>query len=282
MRSVVATLAALLWAGPAPASCHLMEVVEIFGGTSADPNAHYVVLRMTFANQTAIVATSITATGGTFGTFSMSLMGPAAAGSRILMATAEAEALLSITADQTAPGAVLLGLPADLVTYTCSGDMVMYGAGSIPELIPGCALKKSGMTWSLGDPTPTNYAGSSGSLPGSCVPPDAGVPEPEPDLGMDAGPADAAMADAPPVDMAPPPDSLVPDIQDPDLPPADTATPPDTSLADAPADEPVDKPPDTDEGSGCSCRLASAPATTAGRSLWLATVLVLAKRRKRA
>lgn len=275
LAALATTIAGLGGAGPAAASCHLMDVVEVFGGTSGDPNAHYVVLRMTFNGQTFINGTSITVNAGTFGTFSanIGMGGCTTAGCEILMATTEAQALFAIAADGTAPGTTLLATPADQVTYSCSLDSVMYGAGSVPDLVPGCALHRSGASWTLGDPTPTNNAGASGSLPGSCVLPDAGVPEPAPDLGMDMAPSaepgpelgpDLAAdtgADAPPED-APPPDG--PGLDS-------IGKTPDQGSPDAGAD--------SEDDGGCSCRLS--PGVGGASFPWTILGLVPLLRRRR-
>ena len=164
----------LLAPTPLEASCHLMEIVEVFAGTDADPNAHYVVLRMTAAGQEFVVGNTITTSSGTFASFAGNVAN-GSTGATILIATSEAASLLGLAADQTASGT--LDFPNGMVAHDCSLDSVTYGTGPIPALVRGCALKKSGGAWSLGDPAPTNNAGISASLD-TCVAPDGGFPEP--------------------------------------------------------------------------------------------------------
>jgi len=161
-----------------------MEIVEVFAGSDAEPNAHYVVLRMTAAGQGFVTANTITTSGGTFATFAGNVDN-SASGSKIFVATAEAATLLGLTADQTASG--MLDFPSGMVAHDCSSNSVAYGAGAIPELVRGCALKKSGTTWSLGAPEPVNNAGETASLL-TCVPPDGGFPDLAAELDMGADP----------------------------------------------------------------------------------------------
>jgi MYXO-CTERM domain-containing protein len=181
MKSVLSLLLpALLTPASARASCHLMEIVEIFAGTDGAPDAHYVVLQMTAANQGFVTGNVITTGSGTFATFAANVAN-VASGAKILVATSEAATLFGIAADLTASGA--LDFPGGMVAHDCSFDSVTYGSGPIPALIRGCALKKSGTTWSLGDPSPENNAGASAPM-STCVAPDGGLPEPAPDPDM--------------------------------------------------------------------------------------------------
>jgi len=170
---------------PALASCHLMEIVEIFAGTDDCPDAHYLVLRMTALAQDAVQGTSITnLDGSTFGAFAAgTTLANAELGSNILMATARAEGLFGIAADGVADG--LLAFPEGRVTYSCSADAVLYGSiGAEPALVRGMALKKDGVgDWALGAPTPVNNANQTGTL-GTC-PPNLDGGEPPPDEGPD-------------------------------------------------------------------------------------------------
>jgi MYXO-CTERM domain-containing protein len=179
-NAVVLLLPALLIPSAGRASCHLMEIVEVFAGTDGEPDAHYVVLQMTAANQGFVTGNVITTASGTFATFAANV-GNAANGAKILVATSEAATLFGIAADLTASGA--LDFPSGMVAHDCSLDSVTYGSGPIPALIRGCALKKSGTTWSLGDPSPANNAGTSAPM-STCVAPDGGLPEPAPDPDM--------------------------------------------------------------------------------------------------
>lgn len=182
MRTSALLLTGVLLAPtPSRASCHFMEIVEVFAGTDAEPNAHYVVLRMTADLQGSVMGNVITTSAGTFATFAGNVTTNTASGSKILVATAEAATLLGLAADQTATGT--LDFPGGTVTHDCSADSVAYGSGPIPELVRGCALKKSGATWSLGEPEPANNAGATAPLT-TCVAPDGGFPEPAAELDM--------------------------------------------------------------------------------------------------
>jgi len=179
-----------------------MEIVEIFAGTDADPDAQYVMLRTTAAGQQFVDGATIETSADTFGTFNGDVPGASAAGSPILMAAAEAATLFSIGADETADGTVPLEFPDGTVLFRCGAtawDTVRYGnvGGSIaPALVRGCALRKVGTSWILADPEPENSAGDTGTLAGSCGV-DGGLADMavQPDAGADDGAADDAQDD---------------------------------------------------------------------------------------
>lgn len=94
-----------LAAGNAEASFHLMKVVEIFGGSSAAPNAQYVVIQMYSGGQNQVGGHGISifgANGALIQTFNFASAVPNGVNqSRILVATSEAQTLFAMTADLT-------------------------------------------------------------------------------------------------------------------------------------------------------------------------------------
>jgi len=90
-------------ATPATASFHLMKIREVFAGSTADPDAQYVVLQMFSAGQSQVGGHSVTVFdghGANVGTFTFA--GAVADGSNqatILVATAEAETMFGVAAD---------------------------------------------------------------------------------------------------------------------------------------------------------------------------------------
>jgi len=110
----VLSLAALLFASmpsAALANFHQMKVVEVFAGSTLAPNAQYVVIQMWFDGQTVVGGHSIivsNASGTAVGTFTFS--GSVTNGTsqdRILIATADAQALFNITPDLVMPSATI-------------------------------------------------------------------------------------------------------------------------------------------------------------------------------
>jgi MYXO-CTERM domain-containing protein len=175
----------------ARATCHLNEIVEIFPGTDDCPDAQYVLLRMTAFGQNHVGGTEVDTGSGTFATFPPGDAANQELGDLLLVATARAEGLFGITADAVAPGDVLLDVPDGIVSYSCSGDSVLYGAhGNAPALVRGLALKKNGpliTDWTTGSPAPGNNARDTGTL-GTCPPGPEAALEPVPDSGSAAEP----------------------------------------------------------------------------------------------
>jgi len=152
-------VATIVWAaGHAPAFCneHLMAVNEIFPGTPADPNAQYVMLRMTAFNQGFVNGSFIEVQGptgailGRFGTFTHNMAVAGTAGCvypacpAILIGTARAQTLFGLTLDQVVDGEagrVALPLAGGRVCFriaTGYTDCVSYGAYTGPSTItPG-------------------------------------------------------------------------------------------------------------------------------------------------
>jgi MYXO-CTERM domain-containing protein len=190
------TLAAawpLLIAQPALAGvmCTDVQIVEIFAGTDECPDAQYVMMRMVVDLQGAVGGTHVDTGSGVFGTFPPGDAPNALMGDALLVATARAEGLFGIDADAVAWGDVLLDLPQGTVSYSCSGETVLYGDVG-PDLTRGMALKRVGANWVLGAPAPFNNAGDLGVL-GTCPP--------DPDAGAGAEPPrDASVGDEPILD----------------------------------------------------------------------------------
>jgi cysteine-rich repeat protein len=150
-------LPALLVPATAEAAFHLMKVVEVFPGTTANPNAQYIVLQMFAGGQTFVSghfvrvfdAAGAQVAGGTF-TFSGNV-GNGGSQAKILIATAEAAALFGTTADLTMNA--VLPLRAGKVCFD-NIDCVAWGAftGSTAGvgtpfngplgLVPGQAAKR--------------------------------------------------------------------------------------------------------------------------------------------
>ncbi len=185
-------LAALvLWALPAPAwaTFHFIKVVEVFPGTTADPNAQYVILRMYFAGQEFVGGHSLAifdAGGNKVGTFTFP--GSVANGANlasILIATADAEALFKVSADlamdpmlEPAGGAVCW----DVVNCVAWGSFAAPAALPAPPGAPfnpsgglplGSAMHRDLSTggatsgFALAPPAPINNDGQSGTLAGT-------------------------------------------------------------------------------------------------------------------
>lgn len=96
-------LAVLVSVAPASASFHFMRVVEVFSGTSASPNAHYVVLQMWTGGQHFVAFQSVqvyNAAGGVVGTFTFpDDVDNGLSQDKILIATPEASSLFGVPAD---------------------------------------------------------------------------------------------------------------------------------------------------------------------------------------
>lgn len=128
--TVLSVLGAVLVGGRAEAGVHFIEIHEIFPGTSANPDAQYVELRMYAAGQTLTDGHSITAfnadgsSAGTFATFS-SNMANGTNGARILACTDAAQQLFTITCDAVATGDIPFN--SGKLRFTGSGDIVTYG-----------------------------------------------------------------------------------------------------------------------------------------------------------
>lgn len=90
-------------AAPASATFHRMQIREIFAGTAGAPDAQYVLLQMISPGQSQVGGHAVTvfdASGAVAGTFAFGgAVANAGNQATILVATAEAEALFSVTAD---------------------------------------------------------------------------------------------------------------------------------------------------------------------------------------
>lgn len=196
----VASIVALAWALPSQASArfHLISIVEVFGGTEAEPDAQYVVLQMYAANQDLVGGHSIVvydASDRVLGTYTFT--GPVPNGAnqdRILIATAEAESFFDITADLAMDPV----MPADggrvcfdLIDCVAWGEYPMAAGSGDPfspdvGLVPGTAAVRrldiaggattleaadntfdSANDFRLGAPSPRNNARETGTVPPS-------------------------------------------------------------------------------------------------------------------
>ena len=205
MRRSTVTSACLITLGlaatPARAAFHFMKVVEFFPGTSASPDAQYVVLQMYFAGQNFVATHRVTvfdATGTNVGTFTFA--GDVANGAnqaKILIATPAAQTLFGITADLAMTLVIPLrggkicfdAIPEDCVAWgTWSGGPSGVGtpvaapaglrrnqavvrrldvAGSPTILESADDTDVCASDFRLGVPAPVNNAGHTGVVPDS-------------------------------------------------------------------------------------------------------------------
>jgi cysteine-rich repeat protein len=101
--AAVALCVTSLLSTPAQASFHLMKVVEVFAGTQAAPDAHYVVLQMYTGGQNFVNTARVVVSdrdNATLGSFQfMANVTGGASQSRILIATPEAAAFFGVAAN---------------------------------------------------------------------------------------------------------------------------------------------------------------------------------------
>jgi hypothetical protein len=134
----VATLAFLLLPAPAPATFHLMTIVEVFPGTATDPTAQYIMLQMYAPGQNFVAGQPVAifdANGVPLGTFTFqSDVANGADRSTILISTPDAETLFGIAADLTMMPVIE---PAGgAVCYSEGIDCVAWGSFSNPTALP--------------------------------------------------------------------------------------------------------------------------------------------------
>lgn len=202
---LVVLLAVVATSRPARASFHAMNVVEVFPGTAAEPQAQYIVLQMWDIGQTFVNGHQITvhdSAGGVIGTYTFqNMVSNGANQATILIATAQAQSFFNVTADLTmTPTMVRAGGKVCFSTIDC----VAWGTYSVTDstvgtpfnsaaapingqpvlgLVSGKALKRrldiaggSGLDFGddtdnsandfvLGAPLPRNNAGISGTIP---------------------------------------------------------------------------------------------------------------------
>jgi hypothetical protein len=237
MVLVVSLVGALTIAGPpATASFHLMVVQELFGGTSAAPNAQFVELRMFSSGQNLVAGHTLrffNADGSLATTYTFpSNVANAATDDRILACTTEAQTLFALVCDLSI--SANLPFPSGKVVFSDTIDAVAYGAytGSTSDtgtpagfLVRGRSLQRKKDSGGSGDtnnsyadfrytaPGPKNNARLSGSLPAGDADGD-GVAD-----GADNCPdnANASQGDADadglgdPCDFGPDPDTTAPE-----------------------------------------------------------------------
>lgn len=163
--------------------CIQGKLVEVFAGTADCPRAHYAVFEVSGDVYSGGYFAAIfeldhcAAVVQTFSSPPASGLASMSSGTRLLVARSEAESLFGLPADVPANG--YLPSPSGRISYGCpSASELIYGskyAGSVaPPLESGKALKWDGSSWVLGDPSPVNAQGQTGTA-GAC-PDDAGVP----------------------------------------------------------------------------------------------------------
>lgn len=177
---------------PARANFHLMQVIEIFPGTAASPNAQYVTLQMLAAGQNVVGTHSVTvygATGKLVGTFTFGGSATnAAKGDTLWIATAEAKTFFSLDPDLTmTPVLPMAGGAACFDVVDCAAWGSYTGSPLSPVgtpfrkaegLVSGQLMKRKqdmdtnncASDFALATPAPTNNARKSGTIPASTCP----------------------------------------------------------------------------------------------------------------
>jgi len=187
--AVALAMLAVIWATPAWAPFHVVDIEQVFFGTPDCPNAQYVMLRTKAAFQVFVDTQSMPtqnadgSSAGPFGTFDHNLTNTAS-GVRMLMGTAQAAQLFGIAMDQQVSGQLVIengrvcygvfgGAPVDCVAYgEFAGDNGSFGS---PAAAPaaGEALNriassgKNDADFNSAAPAPMNNAGAIGTL-GTC------------------------------------------------------------------------------------------------------------------
>ena len=202
-RSLVLA-AAVLWLIPCPAfaSFHLMQIVEVFPGTTEQPDAQYIMLQMYFGGQTFVTGHSITVFDATNAPLDIFTFGSDVDNGNnqatILIATPAAQTLFGVMPDL--PMTPMISPGGGKVCYETI-DCVSWGSfsgGSISPspsgtpfnaptgLVLGMAMRRnlgadgtlsesddtnnSATDFLLAAPVPKNNAGQIGSLPVSETP----------------------------------------------------------------------------------------------------------------
>ena len=186
-------------APPAQATFHLMKVVEVFPGTAAAPDAHYVVIQMYAAGQDLVGGHRLTvynAAGTVVATFTFADdVSNGASQSRILIATSQAQTFFGVTANLTmSPSLLSAGGKVCFDTIDCvawgayTGSATGVGtpfnaagglqsgraairrldiAGSASLLDAGDDTNNCATDFIFGLPAPRNNAGMIGTIPGA-------------------------------------------------------------------------------------------------------------------
>jgi hypothetical protein len=151
---------AILQAGPAQASFHTYGVAQIY--SNADGTVQYVELveRFGAGGQNFLQGHRLVSGGNTFN-IATNLPSSNTAGTHVLFATQAFANLGVVTPDYIIP-ANFLSTTGGSVNYAESTDIMAYA--SLPT--NGNAVARDGSTTT---PTPTNFAGKSGSLAASCI-----------------------------------------------------------------------------------------------------------------
>ena len=186
-----------MFSGPSLANFHFMKIVEVFPGTAASPNAHYIVLQMYTGGQNVLanhVATVFDAAGTSIGTLTFtSNVANGLNQDKVLIATTQAASFFSVTADLTMgailplAGGKICFETVDCVAwgnYTGSATGVGTPYNASTGLLSGLAAKRrlniaglptvldstddtdvSANDFVTGLPAPVNNARVSGSIP---------------------------------------------------------------------------------------------------------------------
>lgn len=169
----LATVGALALPLPAEAGVHLIHVTEIFGGTSAHPDAQYVELRLEAPGQVFTAGSAIYAYDtnanflGVFAQFDRNLFN-GADGARFVACTTKAMVVYGMTCDAIAQP--ILGFSTGSIYFTGSGDFVPYGnyqgpvlpnTSPAPALVRGRSIERTtdtanpGVDFHYASPSPT-------------------------------------------------------------------------------------------------------------------------------
>lgn len=337
--AAVMAVLAILAPSRAWASFHLIDIVEVFPGSAASPNAQYVKLQMYAAGQTFLSGHAIDvydSSGNLLQSFTFA--GNVANGTdqaMVLIATSEAQAYFGVTADLTMTA--VLPLAGGKVCWAGTIDCVAWGdytasstgvgnpfnpaaglvldqamerrldiAGSPSTLDVGDDTNDCANDFRLSAPVPTNNAGQTGIVPGADAGSDAAADasddasaDASSDAALDADAAPDAQADAGPADAAPADATAPADAASPDAAPKDgggaidagshdagttlpDAASPGSRDASAGADAAAGNPASGGDDSGCGCRLgATSPPAYAGAAFAALAALGLARRRRR-
>lgn len=167
--SIVAKFAVaggLLIAGPALATHHLWEIVEVF--SSADGTIQFIELHTTFTAQNFLQGVDLSSSCHTY-TIPANLPSSVTANKRVLFATPGFAALPGAPApDYIIPGPFFDPYDATITINLVSSDILTFSSTALPTDCVNSLHATAGGSLSIGAMTPTNFAGLSGSVAGQC------------------------------------------------------------------------------------------------------------------
>jgi hypothetical protein len=200
LNVLLVVFAFALLPAPAPATFHLMKIVEVFPGTVTDPTAQYIMLQMYFPGQNLVGGHSVTGfdtDGVMLGTFTFpSDLTNGADLATILIATPDAQTLFGVTADLTmtpvipaAGGAVCYDVIDCVAWGSFSASTTLPVSPGTPFNVPtglvlGMAMHRDLSTggsvtdFVLAPPEPKNNAGQTGMLSPTPTPDATATPIP--------------------------------------------------------------------------------------------------------